>query len=102
VNQYFLDSLEDWVPIKPNLFKMDGELSKRYIFMISWNDLNRKVAITCRLRNQQSIPLTDNRFHQNRNHVSYIQGKPIVIEVHQAGEVSEEKVMGESDTKFHE
>jgi hypothetical protein len=55
-----MDSLEDWVPIKPNLFKMDGELSKRYIFMISWNDLNRKVAITCRLRNRVASDLEDN------------------------------------------
>jgi hypothetical protein len=44
----------------------------------------------------------DDAVLKNRNQVPYIQGKPIVIEVHQAGEVSEEKVMGEPDTKFHE
>lgn len=54
-----MDSLEDWVPVKPNLFNTDGEPTKRFIFMISWNDVTRKVAITCRQRNRVASDLED-------------------------------------------
>lgn len=47
-----MDSLEDWVPVKPGLFNTDAESSKRFIFMVSWNDVYRKVAITCRQHNR--------------------------------------------------
>ncbi|CAG2191570.1 unnamed protein product [Mytilus edulis] len=54
-----MDSLEDWVPVKPGLFNTDAESSKRFIFMVSWNDVYRKVAITCRQHNRVASDIED-------------------------------------------
>lgn len=54
-----MDSLEDWVPVKSNLFQTENQSVKRYIFMVSWNSVNRKVAVTCRQHNRVASDVED-------------------------------------------
>lgn len=46
-----LDSLEGWVAVKEAPFK-DTVQPPRLIFLVSWNDIERKVSLTCRLRSR--------------------------------------------------
>nr|KAG5695169.1 hypothetical protein BaRGS_030215 [Batillaria attramentaria] len=46
-----LDSLEGWVAVKENAFK-DESTPPRLTFLVSWNDVHHKVAVTCRARSR--------------------------------------------------
>lgn len=56
-----MDSLEDWVPIKSDLFQIESQAVKKFIFMASWNDVNRKVAVTCRQHNRVASDVEDSQ-----------------------------------------
>jgi hypothetical protein len=44
------DSLEGWVAIKENPFTCNT-IPPRLLFLVSWNEVDRKVAVTCRYVN---------------------------------------------------
>jgi len=41
------DSLEDWIAIKSHPFAMEEKRSK-LVFHVAWNDVESRVAVTCR------------------------------------------------------
>lgn len=41
------DSLEGWVAIKEDPFTCNV-IPPRLMFLVSWNDVERKIAVTCR------------------------------------------------------
>lgn len=62
MEEELVDSMEGWVPIKFNPFA-DDSLPPRMTFLVSWNDVERKIAITCRLH---SRTVSDNKEDESR------------------------------------
>lgn len=46
-----LDSLEDWVAVKHDPFS-ESNLPPKLLFIVGWNELEKKIAVTCRQHNR--------------------------------------------------
>ncbi|KAH3834545.1 hypothetical protein DPMN_107875 [Dreissena polymorpha] len=57
------DSLEGWVAVKEDPFTCNT-IPPRLLFLVSWNDVERKIAVTCRLRNRV---VSDTEEHHGRS-----------------------------------
>ena len=53
-----LDSLDGWVAVKENAF-IDETTPPRLTFLVSWNDLEHKIAVTCRTRSRVARDVED-------------------------------------------
>eukprot|EP00106_Octopus_bimaculoides_P009940 XP_014777382.1 PREDICTED: junction-mediating and -regulatory protein-like [Octopus bimaculoides] len=53
-----LDSLEDWVAVKHNPFS-EGHLPPKIIFIIGWNEVEKKIAVTSRQHNRVASDLAE-------------------------------------------
>lgn len=53
-----LDSLEGWVAVRENAFK-DETTPPRLAFLVSWHDVEHKIAVTCRTRSRVARDMED-------------------------------------------